>query len=126
MRPLTGPLHICLNAYFSGQKFAFFLAGDQEEPEGGIMRTRSSRLFTVLLALLLFGAAEAYAQTATVVTNSGQRIRGQIVSMGQDNNFGNYDNAYGDSVVVRTNGRDRQIPIQDVTVIDFAGNGNVS
>jgi len=79
-----------------------------------------------MLVLLLFGAAEAYAQTATVVTNSGQRVRGQIVSMGQDNNFGNSGNAYGDSVVVRTNGRDRRIPIEDVTVIDFAGNGNVS
>lgn len=93
------------------------------------MRTRFTQFSTVLLALLLFGTAEAYAQTATVVTNSGQRFRGQIVSMGQDNNFGNsgnYGDAYGDSVVVRTNGRDRQIPIQDVTVIDFAGNGNVS
>jgi len=94
------------------------------------MRTRVTRLFTVLLALLLFGAAEAYAQTATVVTNSGQRFRGQIVSMAQDNNFGNYGNGNygdvnGDAVVVRTNGRDRRIPIQDVTMIDFAGNGNV-
>jgi len=88
----------------------------------------------VLLALLFFGAAEAYAQTGTVVTRSGQRIRGQIVSIGDNGsestygngNFGNYGNDYSDAVVVRVNGRDRQIPIQDVALVDFAGNGNVS
>jgi hypothetical protein len=105
------------------------------------MRTKFLRLFPVVLALMVFGAAEVYAQTATVVTHSGQRFRGQIVSMGgsYDNygngnygngNYGNgnYGNGnYGnaaDAVVVRVNGRDRQIPIQDVAVIDFAGNGN--
>ena len=43
-------------------------------------------------------------------------------------NSGRYGNAndYGDSVTVRVNGRDRDIPLSDVTMIDFAGNGNVS
>jgi len=93
------------------------------------MRTRLIRLFPVLLAVLLFGVAEAYAQTATVVTHSGQRLRGQILSLGSgyDNNGnfgdGNY-NDYDASVVVRVNGRDRQIPVQDVAFVDFAGNGS--
>src|SRR5580765_2326493 len=96
------------------------------------MLTRLNRFLPVLLALLLFGASDVYAQTATVVTHSGQRFRGQIVSMGSDSangNYGNYGNGnfdtYSDSVVVRTNGRDRRIPVQDVALIDFAGNGNV-
>jgi hypothetical protein len=96
------------------------------------MLTRLNRFLPVLLALLLFGASEVYAQTATVVTHSGQRFRGQIVSMGSDSAYGNYGNngnsnydAYGDAVVVRANGRDRRIPVQDVAVIDFAGNGNI-
>ena len=96
------------------------------------MRTRLIRLFPVLLAVLLFGAAEAYAQTATVVTHSGQRLRGQILSLGSgyDNygNFGGFDgnNDYDAAVVLRVNGRDRQIPVQDVAFVDFAGNGTVS
>src|SRR5258706_1224654 len=107
------------------------------------MRTRFIRLFSVLLAVVLFGATEVYAQTATVVTHSGQRFRGQVLSMGGDSggygNYGsgsygngNYGNGnrdtgyYGDNVVIRVNGRDRQIPLQDVALIDFAGNGTVS
>jgi hypothetical protein len=42
------------------------------------MRTRFIRLFPILLAVLLVGATQVYAQTATVVTHSGQRIRGQV------------------------------------------------
>jgi hypothetical protein len=92
------------------------------------MRTRFTRFFPVLLALLIFGVTEAYAQTGTVVTHSGQQFRGQIVSIGANGSYGssgNYDN-FGDSVVVRVNGRDRRIPVQDVAFVDFAGNGNVS
>jgi len=83
----------------------------------------------VLLALLIFGATEVYAQTGTVVTHSGQRVRGQIVSIGATDSyggFGNYDDYSSDSIVVRVNGRDRQIPVQDVAFVDFAGNGTVS
>ena len=61
------------------------------------MRTRIYRYFPVLMALLLFGATEVYAQTGTVVTHSGQRFRGQIVSLGGYNtgydNSGNYGNS---------------------------------
>ena len=93
------------------------------------MRPRFIRFFPVLLALLIFGATEAYAQTGTVVTHSGQRVRGQIVSIGASGSyggFGNYDDYSSDSIVVRVNGRDRQIPVQDVAFVDFAGNGTVS
>jgi hypothetical protein len=90
------------------------------------MRMQLRRLFPVLLAVLLFGATEAYAQMATVVTHSGQRFRGQVVSMGGHSDYsgyGDYNNSYGDTVVIRENGRDRRIPIGDVAFIDFAGNG---
>jgi len=82
------------------------------------MRTYFRRIFPALLALVLVGAVEVYAQTATVVTQSGQRFRGQVVSMG--------DSGYGgsDAVVIRENGRERRIPIQDVALIDFTGSGN--
>jgi len=86
------------------------------------MRTLFARSFPVFLAVFLVGAAEAHAQTATVVTQSGQRFRGQVVSMGDT--YGNYGNS-GSAVVVRANGRDRRIPVEDVTFIDFTGNGNV-
>src|SRR4029453_12925951 len=90
------------------------------------MRPRFIRFFPVLLALLIFGATEVYAQTGTVVTRSGQRLRGQIVSIGATGSyggFGNYDDYSSDSIVVRVNGRDRQIPVQDVAFVGFAGNG---
>jgi hypothetical protein len=65
-----------------------------------------------LLAMLVFGAAQSFAQTATVVTHSGQLLRGQLLQAGSD----------GD-VMIRFNGRDRQIPLGDVMMIDFLGDG---
>jgi hypothetical protein len=96
------------------------------------MHKRITRFFPMLAVLLLFGAGELYAQTATVVTHSGQRFRGQIVSMsgtstagyGVDRSYNPYGNT-GDAVVVRTNGRDRRIPVEDVAFVDFVGNGSV-
>jgi hypothetical protein len=74
---------------------------------------RKTLIIPALLAILALGAAQAYAQTATVVTHSGQRIRGQLVTM-----------ANSGDVVVRSNGRDNRIPMSDVAMIDFAG-GNI-
>jgi len=65
-----------------------------------------------LLAMLIFGAAQVFAQTATVVTQSGQHLRGQLAQTG----------GYGD-VVIRSLGRDRQVPMNDVSMIDFVGDG---
>ena len=73
---------------------------------------RKHFILPALLAMLVVGAPQAYAQTATVVTQSGQRIRGQVLNMG------GYDD-----LTVRYNGRDRQIPMNDVVLIDFVGNG---
>jgi len=88
------------------------------------MRTRILRLFPVLFAVLLLGATEVYAQTATVVTQSGQRLRGQIVSMGMNNGYSN-GNDYGDTVVMRIAGRQRRIPANEVAFIDFVGDGTI-
>jgi hypothetical protein len=84
--------------------------------EGEAM-TRKTLIIPALLAMLVAGAAEAYAQTATVVTHSGQRVRGQLVDMGS---YGDVN--YGD-VTVRINGRDSQIPMGDVAMIDFVSDG---
>jgi len=73
---------------------------------------RTKLIIPALLAMLVVGAAQAFAQTATVVTHSGQRIRGQLVDMG---NYG--------SLTVRAYGRDREIPMDDVMMIDFVGDG---
>jgi hypothetical protein len=73
---------------------------------------RKSVLISALLTVFVAGATQALAQTATVVTYSGQRVRGQIVDM---RNSG--------SLTVRANGRDSRIPLGDVMMIDFMGNG---
>lgn len=75
------------------------------------MRTRGF-IIPALLAVLVVGAAQAFAQTATVVTYSGQRVRGQIVDMGNSG-----------SLRISANGRDSRIPMSDVMMIDFMGNG---
>jgi len=90
------------------------------------------QFFVLTLLLVLVAATQAFAQTATVVTQSGQRLRGQIVSMGGYDNSGYGNEGYGgyntsgDSITVRVNGRNQQIPIGDVAVVDFTGSGNVS
>src|SRR3984893_11703955 len=84
--------------------------------EGEAM-TRKILIIPALLAMLVAAAVQAYAQTATVVTHSGQRVRGQLVDMGS---YGDVN--YGD-VTVRFNGRDSQIPMGDVAMIDFVGDG---
>src|ERR1700730_7547533 len=84
--------------------------------EGEAM-TRKILIIPALLAMLVAAAVQAHAQTATVVTHSGQRVRGQLVEMGS---YGDVN--YGD-VTVRFNGRDSQIPMGDVAMIDFVGDG---
>lgn len=59
-------------------------------------------------ALLLSGAA--YAQdSATLTLRSGEKVSGQLVDLG------------GVGYTVRVNGNERQIPQNDVSVIDFTG-----
>src|SRR5512140_963948 len=60
------------------------------------------------VALLVAGAAQAQ-ENATVTLKSGERISGQLIDLG------------GVGFTVRVNGADRQIPQNDVSVIDFTG-----
>jgi hypothetical protein len=53
-------------------------------------------------------------ENATLVLRSGEKVAGQLVDMG------------GVGFTVRVNGQERQIATNDVSVIDFTGNGNVS
>lgn len=61
------------------------------------------------IALLVAGTAQAQ-ENATVTLKSGERITGQLIDLG------------GVGFTVRVNGADRQIPQNDVAVIDFTGN----
>jgi len=61
-------------------------------------------------ALTLAGVAQAQ-ENATLILRSGDRVSGQLVDMG------------GVGFTVRVNGQDRQIPTNDVSVIDFTGAG---
>jgi hypothetical protein len=51
---------------------------------------------------------------ATIVLRSGEKVTGQLVDMG------------GAGFAVRVSGQDRNIGTNDVAVIDFAGNGDLS
>jgi hypothetical protein len=64
----------------------------------------------VLVGMLALGAAQAFAQSATVVMRNGDRVQAQVIDMGR--NF-----------TLDVNGQMRQVPIGDVVLIDFAGDG---
>jgi hypothetical protein len=75
---------------------------------------RRQFLIPVLVGILALGAAQAFAQTATLVMRNGDRVRADVLDMGA--NF-----------TVRINGSEQQIGINDVVLIDFAGDGrNIS
>jgi hypothetical protein len=75
---------------------------------------RKQFLIPIVLGVLALGATQAFAQTATVVMRNGDRVRADVLDMGANFSF-------------RINGQDQQVPINDVVLIDFAGNGrNIS
>lgn len=75
---------------------------------------RKPFVISVLVGILALGAAQAFAQTATIVMRSGERVRAEVLDMGANFAF-------------RINGRERQVPVNDVVLIDFAGDGrNIS
>ena len=70
-------------------------------------------ILAAAVACALVGSAQAQ-ENATLVLRSGDKISGQLVDMG------------GVGFTVRVNGQERQIATNDVSVIDFTGNGDVS
>jgi hypothetical protein len=71
-------------------------------------------LIPVVVGILALGATQASAQSATVVMRNGDRVRADVLDMGANFTF-------------RINGQEQQVPIGDVVLIDFAGNGrNIS
>lgn len=67
-------------------------------------------LLTACGAAAILMTAAAYAQdTATLTLRSGERVSGQLVDLG------------GIGYTIRVNGAERQVPQNDVAVIDFSG-----
>ena len=64
----------------------------------------------VLVGILALSAAQAFAQTATVVMRNGERVRAEVIDMGGRFSF-------------NVNGQIRRVPIGDVVLLDFAGDG---
>lgn len=68
----------------------------------------------LLVGMLALAAAQAFAQSGTVVMRNGDRVQAQVLDMGRSFTF-------------NVNGQKRRVPIGDVVLIDFAGDGrNVS
>jgi hypothetical protein len=63
-------------------------------------------LSVAILTLTVFAQAQ---ESATLVTKSGERISGQLVDMG------------GVGFTIKVNGADKQVPTNDVAVIEFSG-----
>jgi len=75
---------------------------------------RKQFFIPLLVGMLTLGAAQAFAQSATVVMRNGDRVRADVIDMGR--NF-----------TLNVNGQTRQVPIGDIVLLDFAGDGrNVS
>ena len=71
---------------------------------------RKHFLIPILVGILTSGAAHAFAQSGTVVMRNGDRVQAEVRDMGA--NFS-----------LRVNGQPRQVPIGDIVLIDFTGNG---
>jgi hypothetical protein len=75
---------------------------------------RKRFLVPVLVGMFALGASQVFAQSATVVMRNGDRMQAEVLDMGANFTF-------------RVNGTERQVPINDVVLIDFSGNGrNIS
>ena len=71
---------------------------------------RKQLFVPMLVGMLALGAVEAFAQSATVVMRNGDRVRADVIDMGR--NF-----------TLNVNGQTREVPIGDIVLIDFAGDG---
>src|SRR3954471_16043139 len=69
-------------------------------------------VLSAVCAAALAGAVVTYAQTsATLTLRSGEKVSGDLVDLG------------GVGYTIRVNGNERQVPQNDVAVIDFTGSG---
>jgi hypothetical protein len=89
-------------------QFMAVIRTDQSEDGGLNMLKRTLLGALCVMAMLFAGMAQAQ-ENATLVLRSGERVSGQLVDLG------------GVGYTVRVNGQDRQIPQNDVAVIDFTG-----
>ena len=71
---------------------------------------RKQFLIPVLAGVIALGAAQAFAQTATVVMRNGERVRADVIDMGREFAF-------------NVNGQARRVPVGDVVLLDFSGDG---
>jgi hypothetical protein len=71
---------------------------------------RKQLFVPMLVGMLALGAVQAFAQSATVVMRNGDRVRADVIDMGRD-------------FTLNVNGQTRQVPIGDLVLIDFAGDG---
>src|SRR5687767_3984919 len=71
---------------------------------------RKQFFIPLVAAMLALGAVQAFAQSATVVMRNGDRLRADVIDMGR--NF-----------TLNVNGQMREVPLGDVVLIDFAGDG---
>jgi hypothetical protein len=71
---------------------------------------RKQVFIPILVGILALSAAQAFAQTATVVMRNGDRVRADVLDMGR-------------SFAFNINGQLQRVPIADVVLLDFAGDG---
>jgi hypothetical protein len=71
---------------------------------------RKQLFVPMVVGMLALGAVQAFAQSATIVMRNGDRVRADVIDMGR--NF-----------TLNVNGQTRQVPIGDIVLIDFAGDG---
>ena len=71
---------------------------------------RKQFFLPVLTGMLALGAAQAFAQSATVVMRNGERVQAEVRDMSR-------------VFSLRVNGQPRQVPLGDVVLFDFTGDG---
>ena len=64
----------------------------------------------IMVGMLALTGVQAFAQSATVVMRNGDRLRADIIDMGR--NF-----------TLNVNGQTREVPLGEIVLIDFAGDG---
>ena len=64
---------------------------------------RKQLFVPMLVGMLALGAAQAFAQSATVVMRNGDRVRADVIDMGRD-------------FTLNVNGQTRQVPIGDIVL----------